>query len=326
MLRLMDATKVFGCKIETTPYTVETLTSANYNQRVYDVKITPDIESYARKLARGDYSKDISISGRRKCTCSCSVDLYPGSTVATAPQYFTMIRACGWKQLAHGATGISLTPNAQYNRVPLTIEVAYLEEGSTPRQAVVKMKGAMGKLKIDSPQVGQPIKLLFEFTGSLVSVTTRPNATIVMPTAWDTALPPAVLAATFSLYGTWQFPSKFSIDSNETVDLFSDISQSSGYDGARISDRNMTCDCDPDMVVTDDLDLLTPQQNNTTGALSVTIGGSVPFYITAPAVQLEGPPYNPDVREGHLTNPLKLGLKRGSNGNDECEILQGSKT
>jgi len=326
MLRLMDATKVLGFKIETTPYTAETLTAADYNQRVYDIKMSPDIESYAQKLARGDYSKDISISGKRKCTCSCSVDLYPGSTVATAPQYFAMIRSCGWKQIAHGATGISLTPNALYNRVPATIEVLYLEEGTTPRQVCVTMKGAMGKLKIDSPQVGQPIKLLFEFTGSLVRVGTFSNPAVITPTAWDTALPPAVLAVTFSLFGTWQFPSKFSIDSNETVDLFSDISQSSGFDGARIIDRNMTCDCDPDMIATDDLNLLTPQQNNTTGALSVTIGGAVPFYITAPAAQLAGPPYNPEVREGHLTNPLKIELKRGTNGNDECEILQGSKS
>ncbi len=325
MLRIMDTTKVFGFKKEGTAYTAETLTSANYNQRVYDIKISPDIEMYARKLLRGDYSKDVSISGKRKCTASCSVDLYPGSTVATAPTYFDMIECCGYKKLAHGATGISLTPNALYNRVPGTIEVAYLEEGATPRQVVVKMKGAMGKLKIDSPQIGQPIKLSFEFTGVLVSITTKANASIIMPTAFDTSLPPAVLAVTFSLFGTWQFPNKFTIDGGEDVQLFSDISQAAGYDGARIADRNVTGDCDPDMVATADIDFLTSQQNNTTGALSVTIGGGVPFYITAPAVQLTSS-YNAEVREGHLTNPLKLEYKRGANGNDEYEVLQGSKT
>ena len=158
MLRLMENKKTMGFKIEDSPYTAETLTAAWYNQRIYDIKISPDIETYARKLARGDYSRDVSISGKRKCTCSCSVDLYPGSTVSTAPQYFAMIRACGWKQTTHSTTGISLTPNADYNRVPATIEVVFPEEGTSPNQLVIKMRGAMGKLKIESPQVGQPIK------------------------------------------------------------------------------------------------------------------------------------------------------------------------
>lgn len=325
MLRIMDTTKVLGFKKETTAYTAENLTSASYNQRVYDIKMSPEIESYARKLARGDYSRDVSISGKRKCTVSFSVDLYPGSTVSTAPTYFEMIECCGYKKIAHGSTGISLTPNALYNRVPATIEVAYLEEGTTPRQVVVKMYGAMGKLKIESPQIGQPIKLSFEFTGVLYGITTRENASLIMPTAFDTSQPPAVLAVTFSLFGTWQFPNKFTIEGGEDVQLFSAINKASGFDGARIADRNMTGDCDPDMVVPSDIDYLTNQQNNTTGALSVTIGGGVPFYITAPAVQIINS-YNPDVREGHLTNPLKLEYKRGTNGNDELEILQGSKT
>lgn len=326
MLRLMDSTKIIGCKKETTPYTAETLTAANYNQRAYDIKISPDIELYARSLARGDYSKDISISGKRKCTVSFTIDFYPGSTVSTAPTYFEIVECCGWKKTAHGVTGISLAPNALYNRVPMTFEVAYLEEGTTPRQIVIKMKGAMGKIKLDSPQIGQPAKIPFEFTGVLVSITTRAFASMIIPTAWDTALPPAVLAATFSFCNTWQYPNKFTIDGGEDVQLFSDMSQGAGYDGARIANRNVVGECDPDMQVTDDIDYLTKMTSNLTGALSVTIGGAVPLYITAPAVQLEPTPYNAEVREGHITNTLKLGFRRGTNGNDEVEILQGSKS
>lgn len=325
MLRLMENMVTMGFKLEGTPYTAETLTSAEYNQRIYDIKISPEIESYARKLARADYSREISISGKRKCIVTCAVDLYPGASVSTAPQYFSMIRACGWKQTVHGSTGISLAPNADYNRVPATIEVAYREEGTSPRSLIIKMHGAMGKLKIESPQVGQPIKLLFEFTGVLTSVSTRAFASIILPTAWDTTLPPAVLAATFSLYGTWQFPSKFYIDGGEDVQLYPDMSKAQGYDGARVVDRRVVGETDPDMVVTDDKDYITSQVNNTTGALSVTIGGAVPFYITAPAVQISDS-YKPEFREGHIANPIKLEFQRGTNGNDEVELLQGSKT
>jgi hypothetical protein len=324
MLRLMDVQKTFGFSLESTAYTAETLTAADYNQRVYDVKISPEIESYARKLLRGDYSRDLSISGKRKCTVSCYVDLYPGSAVNVAPQYFAMIRACGYKQTAFGASGISLTPNANYNSVPGTIEVALPQEGLTPDQLVIKAYGCMGKLTVESPQVGQPIKLNFEFTGILHSVSTREFASLIVPTGFDTSLPPAMLAATFSLFGTWQFPSKFTVDSGEVVDLFSDISKAAGYGGAHISDRNMTMTTDPDMVTTTELDLYTDQINNTTGTFSVTIGGGVPIYLSAPTAQIvKG--YDAEVREGHIANPLSLELKRGTYGNDEFEILQGAK-
>ena len=325
MLRLMEKLTILGCKKETVPYTAEILTASNYNQRIYDIKCTKDIESYARKLARGDYSRDVSIAGKRKVTITCSVDIYPGATVATAPAYFDMLEGCGYKKTAYTTTGIGITPHANYNRVPLTFEVAYNEEGSTPRQSVVKVKGAMGKIKLEATQIGQPMKVTFEFTGSLVSITTRAYASAIVPTAFDTSLPPAVLAATFSLFGTWQFPNKFSIDGGEVVDIFSDISTVSGYEGSRITDRNVTGECDPDMIVTDDFDYHTKQINNTTGALSVTIGGSVPMYITAPAVQIVSAD-TPDVREGHLTNSLKLEFKRGTTGNDEFELLQGAKS
>jgi len=325
MLRLMDNLKIFGFKLEDTPYTAETLTAANYDQRVYDIACNPEIETYARKLMRGDFSRDVSISGKRKGTVSCSVDIYPGSTAATAPRYFDMLRACGWKQITWGATGVSCTPNAQYNRVPATIEFSIPEEGLTPRQIVIKMKGCMGKVTFDSPQIGQPIKATFEFQGALESISTRAYASYVTPTAFDTSLPPAVLAATFSLFGTWQSPSKFTIDGGEDVQIFSDIADDSGYSGARIVDRNITGTTDPDMVVTDDLDLYTSEINNTTGAMSVTIGGAIPIIMSAPAAQIVSP-YNQETREGHVANALKLEFKRGSNGNDEFELLQGSKT
>jgi hypothetical protein len=325
MLRLMDVQKTFGFSIEATPYTAETLTNADYNQRVYDVKITPEIESYARKLLRGNYSRDLSISGKRKCTVSCSVDIYPGSAANVAPKFFEMIRCCGYKQTAFGSSGISLTPNALYNSVPGTIEVAMPQEGLTPDQLVIKAYGCMGKLTLDSPQIGQPVKVTFEFTGILHSVFTRDYASLITPTGFDTSLPPAVLAATFSLFGTWQFPSKFTVDGGEVVELFSDISKGAGFGGAHISDRAMTMTTDPDMVTTTEQDLYSTQINNSSGTFSVTIGGSVPITFSAPTVQITKA-YDAEVREGHIANSLSLELKRGTYGNDEFEILQGSKT
>lgn len=325
MLRIMATQKIIGFKKESTPYTAETLTASNYNISAYDVKISPDIESYARSLLRGDYSKDVSISGRRKCVVTFTIDMYPGSAVNVSPTYHGIIECCGYKKITYGSTGIALAPHANYNRVPATIEVAFPEEGATPRQIVIKMHGAMGKVKYDMQQIGQPIKMMFEFTGVLNGITTRQYASLITPTAFDTTLPPAVLACTFSFYGTWQFPNKFTVDSGEKLEPFDNISKAAGIDGVRVVDREMMGEVNPDMVVTDDVNYYTQQINNNTGALSLTIGGAVPMYLTAPAVQIEDS-YKPEESEGHIRNPLKIRFTRGAVGNDEFELLQGSKS
>jgi len=325
MLKLMWEKVTMGFKKETTAYTAETLAVTDYDNRAYDIKVSPNIEMYATKYSRGDFSKEVDIPGREMATVSFTVDIYPGSAVNVAPKYFEMFECCGYKQTAFGATGISLTPNADYTNVPATIEVVYPQEGTTPSQIVFKVIGAMGKVRIENSQVGQPCKAIFEFTGALSGVTTRAYGSILIPTGFDTSRAPALLAATFSLFGTWQYPSKFTIDGGEVVELHTNIARASGYEGAHISNREVTMECDPDMDVTSSLDLFTNHRNTTTGQLSITIGGAVPLYITAPAVQIEES-YIPEAREGHLVNNLKLKLKRSTNGNDELELLMGSKS
>lgn len=325
MLKLMWEKTTIGFKTETTAYTAETLAASDYDNRAYDIKVSPEIEKYLSKASHGDFSKELNVSGKRKGTVSFSVDIYPGSAVNVAPKWFEMFQSCGYKQTTFNATGISLTPNADYTNVPATIEVVMPQEGTTPQQNVIKLAGCMGKVKIESAQVGQPMKAVFEFTGRLEDIYTRLYANIIVPSGFDTGRSPAMLAATFSLAGTWQFPSKFSIDGGEKIELYSAIHKSTGYEGAHVVDREMTMECDPDMDLISSLNLFEDHVNNETGQLSITIGGAVPIYMTAPAAQITDS-YKPEQREGHVVNPLKLDLKRSTYGNDEFELLQGAKS
>lgn len=323
MLRLMENKTTFGFALESPAYTAATLTASNYNQRVFNVKVDPKTAMFAQKQALPDYSKPLSIAGQRQMTVSCSVNLYPGPAVNTAPQYFLLFQACGWKQTTYTTTGVSVGPHADYNRVPATIEVAIPEEGTAYRQIVYKMHGAMGMVKINMNQVGQPISADFTFTGALDAIGTRASGAVLMPTAFDTALPPAVLAATFSFFSTIQYPAKFSVEGGEKVEMFSNLTTSNGYDGARVTDRDMKLTLDPDMVVPADLDLYTAQITNTTGQLSTTIGGAIPLTLSAPVAQITES-YKGTAREGHVANDLKVELKRSTNGNDEFLLLQGT--
>jgi hypothetical protein len=321
-LRLIRTKRTLGFKIESTAYSAETLAVTDYVFSAFDINYSPEVEMYMRKLSRGDWSRDKSIAGRQKATVSFKYDLNRGAAAATASQCFNMLKACGMKLNTYGATGCALLPDAGYGNVPATIEVVEKQEGATPQQLVIKLAGCMGNAKFSCDPIGKPIGVEFEFTGRIESITTRAYASMITPTGFDVMLPDAVLAATVLLYGTTQFLSKFSIDLGNTVETFTDPTRTQGIDGAHIVDRNVTMEIDPDMLITSDAGLYANQLSNTTGALSITIGSNI--VISAPAAQIEDA-YKPGDREGHVVNQIKLGLKR-SVGNDEFEILQGSKS
>ena len=227
---------IIGFKIETTPFTAENLTSADYKYSVNsDIKISIDIESYNQEIASGDFSNFPSISGKKACTIDFSIDLYSKSVLTTAPTYYDILQACGWKQL-DTAGGLMIFPDTTCNRVPATIEVSFPEEGTTPRQLVYKISGAMGSVKILGT-TGNTIKAEFSFLGKLIGITYRSYANMIVPTGFDSEKPNALISCTFKLFDTEAYLDSFTINSNEIVNLFSNINDASGYDGARISDR-----------------------------------------------------------------------------------------
>ncbi len=316
--------RTMGSKIESTPYTAETLAAADYKIAAYNVTYSGDIPFKSRKLVRGDFSNDVSVAGKRMLTISCSVDLYHSGTAATPANYFELLRACGLVQTIHGSTGVSLVTNADYSNVPLTMEVVEKDEGTSPSQVVIKGRGMMGNAKIALDNVGEPCRIDFEFKGVLVSITDRAYGSILAPTGISTEVPAAVLGASITLFSETQQFNSFTIDLGNDVQVYTDPSKSEGYEGARIVSRNPTLEIDPD------LELIATQGDyarltgNTTGTFSVYFDEDSPLTLSAPAVQLIKA-YTPGEREGHVTNPKSLELKRSS-GNDEFKILQGSES
>lgn len=323
ILRLITAKRTMGLKLESTFGVAETLTSADYDFGFYDVQYSPEIEEYVRKLARGDFSRDKSVPGRRKFTVTCKHDLQEGSAAATPPQYWQALRACGMKQQTYGSTGVALTPHADYGNISATIEIVERQEGSAPKGLVLTGIGMTGNAKLVLSNVGQPIAIEFEFQGALQPPSERAFASMITPTGFDTAQPAAVLSATINLFATTQYLGKLTIDLGNKVEMFSDPTKGAGYDGAHIVDREAMLELDPDMVTTGDINLFTDHINATTGQLSITVGSKMT--ISAPAAQYIQT-YNPGDREGHVVNNLRCRLTRGSVGNDEFEILQGQKS
>jgi len=324
-MSFMEPKRTFGAKLESTPYTQETLANTDFKFAAYNVAYSGDIPMTGRKLARGDFSKDVSVAGKRAVNFTCSVDLYHSGTPATAPNYFELLRGCAMKQTTHGATGVSLVPHSDYTNIPLTIEVVEKDEGTSPGQMVIRGKSCMGNAKIGYDNVGEPARIDFEFKGVLVAIEDRAFASILAPTGISSQVPDAVLSSGVTMFGETQCLNTITYDLGNEVELFTCPGETEGYLGAHVVNRNPTVELDPD------LELIVTQGDfarwtgNTTGALSTTIGTiGRKLNISAPAAQIVNA-YQPGDREGHVTNQKSIELKRGTNGDDELEILQGVK-
>jgi len=314
--------RTLGMKIESTPYTAETLAATDYNIEAFNIEYTPEIAVLERKIARGDLSRDVSITGKRQVTITFSIHAYTSSTLNSPPNYFKCLQACGMFQTIHGSTGVSLVPHASYTNVPATIEVVEKDEGTSPSQVVIKAHGCMGNVKIPLGNVGEPLRYDFEYKGVLTSITDRAYGSILTPTGMTSQQPEAVLACGITLFGEGQQLNTITIDLGNVVENYTDPTKDQGYEGARVVDRNPNIALDPD------LELIATQGDyarwtgNTTGIFSMQIGDNMA--ISAPAAQLTNA-YQPGEREGHVVNNKTLELKRSS-GNDELKILQGSES
>ncbi len=323
-MAFMVPKRTFGAKIEGTAYTTETLAATDYKYSAYNISYGGDIPMKGRKIARGDFSKDVSIAGKRSVTFTFSVDVYHSGSVAVAPNYFELLRACGLKQTTHAGTGVSLITHADYTNVPMTMEVAEKDEGTSPVSLVIKGGGCMGNAKLVLDNVGEPLRIDFEFKGVLKSITDRAFASMLTPTGISPQVPEAVLSSGVTIFGEGRCMNTITIDLANDVQLYTCPSATEGYTGAHIADRNPTIEYDGD------LELIATQPDygrwtgNTTGTFNMTIGTlGKKMTVSAPAVQITNA-YQPGDREGHVTNNTTLECKR-NNGNDELEIIQGTK-
>lgn len=311
--------RTLGFKLEGTPYSAETLVYTDYDVSAYNINYDPDIAMKARKLARGDYSRDPSVAGKRQITISFSVDMHLGAAATTAPKYFKCLRACGMHQTTH-AGGLTLDTHAGYNNVAATIEVAEMDEGASPSFLVVKAHGCMGNAKIVCDNVGEPVRVDFEFKGVLTSISDRAWASRLVPTTFDTAQPEAVMGVGITLFSEPQKCNTFTIDLGNDVQVYTDPSKAQGFEGARVVDRNPTLELDPDMELISEQADFARWTGNSLGVFQAQIGAYM--NVRAPQVQYTKT-YAPGDREGHVSNSKACELKRSS-GNDELRITHYS--
>lgn len=316
-----------GIKLEASPYTAPQadLEQADFDLLVENIAYSPEIQNTKLKYCSGDMSAFAAVMGKQEGTITFSFWLTQGATAATAPKWAKVLRACGWLQTAYTTTGIGWTLDSNYTAVPAYIEIHEVSDTTTPIPLVMQFRGCMGNAKIVCDSTGSPVRVDCEFKGVLQGIEDR--VAITKPAGYDTVQPAALMNTTITAYGEALDLDKFTIDCKNKVELYNDPSTGlNGYTGARVArskEDPPTLQVDPYLMSIANRGLYARWSAGTTGAFACAIGTLL--HISAPAIQIISA-YKGETRNSAKINTIDCILTRGANGDDELEILQGSKT
>ena len=152
-------------------------------------------------IANGTTVMSKSYSGKKSITHSFETDLNTSGTLATAPQWWKFLRACGLVQDVSGANAfISWTgkPNCE----KMSMEFPTWECGQDPTGDFEVMAGGAGTFEIACEGAGAVIRPSFTMTGKFGGVTTKSAGSFVQPTGVDTTDSAVFLGATITIGGT----------------------------------------------------------------------------------------------------------------------------
>jgi len=320
---LLPNMMTIGAKLEATAYTAETLVAADYDFQADGIQYGHEMNEYKRKYATGTLSQDISIIGKQSGSVSFYVDLAGMTSVNTAGPYSKLLQACGAKETVISTTGVKWEPSSELTQKPITIEIVERSEGATPVQLVITLAGCMGNCKLVLNQVGEPVRMEFEFKGRLQSIADRAFASIIVPALVTTATTARVLSATLTHGGVAQDIDKMTLDFGNDVQPIVDPSNATGIKGFQIVGRDPTLELDPSMKLLATEAWYTQWKASTTGAFSCAFSATPLLTISAPKAQyIEN---GPEERNNYRVLKKKFGLKKNTAaGEDEWKLLQGA--
>jgi hypothetical protein len=320
-------------KQESTPYTAETLVDADFKVAVENLTYSNEIKMFRRKILDGFLDQSPMVPGKQSGKVGFMIPLTPGATVATQPKWSHFLESCGFKvmgwdggvEVAVGSAveGISWVLHAEKVQIPCTIETAELSVGASPKQLITKLRGCMGNVQFMIGEVGEPIQMVFDFSGALVSIADQVYASKLDPTSLSTVLPPAVLAACVTVGGVNQICDKFEINPNASVVPYTDPNKAEGIRGFYIGSWDPSMTVDPNMELLADDPVYPEWLAGTPGAVSIIMNSTPNLTLSAPVAQYET--VTVDEREESSIAGKTFRLLKSS-GNDSIELLQGAKS
>ncbi len=269
-------------KLEAVWGTAETLTSTEFDTRIRDVSISPEIESYILTYSSGAHSNAGAVMGKRMATIGFKVDMAVGASVAVPPKLTKFFQACGALETVVAVTSVGWTPVATKDVTGITLGF-YLTPVSG-NAVFVLVKGAMGNCKIIMDDLGQPLVAEFEFKGCFVSVTSAAGALAL--TGSDTAIPNATVGSVITLATIAQRIARFELDFGNDIQGKYDPVDVTGYLGFYIAKREPRLRMNPQINLMATDPVYTRWAAGTQAAFSFATAGSIKWTIAAPKAQL----------------------------------------
>jgi hypothetical protein len=278
--------RALAIALETTNGTAASYSASDATTRIFDPKITANIEKITRE--RIGFGQGQGNHGARGATATFSHELY-GKGATGTPQQLRFFQCAGFS----ASSGI-LTADPTANQ---TGTIAMYQDGR-----LRTCFGAMGTGTITGVN-GQPAVVSWTFTGKYSTPTT---ATILAPTR-DTTIAPRCASATITIGGnSYKFP-QWELDLGNEVTLREDQSDLTGYLSAFITNRKPVLKLSPEGSTSKiwDADFLA----STEAAFSCAIGTASNNTITITATKLElAAPAEDEDRNGVFAEGLTFNL------------------
>ena len=297
-------------KRESVAGTPETITSSDFDVRMYEPEFTPDIQGGDEdsKYVTGDYGEDIAISGIQGATFTTMTKLSTATASPdVAPKWGKLAESCGLVGTSYAGTGYGFEPLQSGDKQTSTFHKIGISDDGTPVGLQSATAGVMGNMTISAEGVGSPLKINYDFKGKFSGITDIANASIPSLTSPDTTVGAKLMNGTANILGQNLCVQSFSLDLGNTVEYLACPSESTGILYSSIVNRQPRMEMTVIAPVAATLDshfLISLEQEN---PITLTFGD---WSIEIPRAQLLS--YGESDANGKLAYDLTIKLNRNS--------------
>ncbi len=271
---------------------------------INDPPFTVDSSNFERLENRSDFMRGREVPGPVSAEIQFVAKLKgSGGAADLPPEIGEFLKACGLLQTINGATSVVYTPASTFDGAGGNPGISYTCQVNGVRSDYA-VKGAFGSFSIEGEH-GVPLSI----SGSMMGAYVAPSSSSMLTPTYQNTIPPAFLGATVSLGGgTPVGVSAFALDIGNERAMGKDVTEATGFYGARITSRRITGSITVEQLDPATTDFFALWRAGAAAALTITVGSGTggTIAISAPKITRRPPEAGSD--EGIRTVALPFAV------------------
>lgn len=243
---------VLVAKEETVPGTMATITSSDFDVKIFNPTISMIVEpdDDAAKYANGNHGEDVAVMGIQHGIIGFGVKMQiADGGVAAAPKWAKFAYGAGLAPVSYSGTGFALQPLKSYDEKTLTMWLYKIKRGASPTATVFKYAGCMGTLTVGGEGTGKPVMLNFSFSGKLVDVEFNvPNASLPDINTVDDTCYERMMGTAVTVASVTRHVETVSLDTGNEINMLKDMNEDTGIGFFGITKRSPRFTMNPLMI------------------------------------------------------------------------------